>query len=89
MPTHNLPEVDPNLPEMKSKSPTSTPGAHHMYDLYKIGVAEEPYCRCGETESCEHYLMEGEELQDLSYEKDSGLRCGNRQAWICGQWKYY
>ena len=31
MPTHNLPEVDPNLPEMKSKSPTSTPGAHHMY----------------------------------------------------------
>ena len=33
--------------------------------LYKIGVAEEPYCRCGEIESCEHYLMECEELQDL------------------------
>ena len=31
MPTDNLPEVDPNLPEMKSKSPTTTPGAHHMY----------------------------------------------------------
>ena len=33
--------------------------------MYKIGVAEEPYCRCGEIESCEHYLMECEELQDL------------------------
>ena len=31
----------------------------------KIGVVEKPYCKCGEIESCEHYLMECEELQDL------------------------
>ena len=24
-----------------------------------------PYCKCGEIESCEHYLMECEEVQDL------------------------
>ena len=34
MPTHNLPEVDPNLPEMKSKSPTSTPGANINVNYY-------------------------------------------------------
>ena len=33
--------------------------------LCKIGVVEKPYCKCGEIESCEHYLMECEELQDL------------------------
>ena len=31
MPTQNLPEVDPNPPEMKSKSPASTPEAHHIH----------------------------------------------------------
>ena len=36
-----------------------------MNNLYTIGVAEEPYCRFGEIERCEHYLMECEELQDL------------------------
>ena len=33
--------------------------------LCKIGVVEKPYCKCGEIESCEHYLMECEEVQDL------------------------
>ena len=33
--------------------------------LCKIGVVEKQYCKCGEIESCEHYLMECEEVQDL------------------------
>ena len=33
--------------------------------LCKIGVVGKPYCKCGEIESCEHYLMECEEVQDL------------------------
>ena len=31
----------------------------------QIGVVEKPYCKCGEIESCKHYLMECEEVQDL------------------------
>ena len=33
--------------------------------LCSIGVVGKPYCKCGEIESCEHYLMECEEVQDL------------------------
>ena len=33
--------------------------------LCKIGVVGKPYCKCEEIESCEHYLMECEEVQDL------------------------
>ena len=33
--------------------------------LCTIGVVGKPYCKCGEIESCEHYLMECEEVQDL------------------------
>ena len=33
--------------------------------LCKIRVVEKPYCKCGEIESCEHILMECEEVQDL------------------------
>ena len=33
--------------------------------LHKIGVVDTPYCECGEIESCEHYIMECSETQDL------------------------
>ena len=33
--------------------------------LCKIGVIDKPYCKCGEIETVDHYIMECEEFQDL------------------------
>ena len=33
--------------------------------FHKIGVVDTPYCKCGEIESCEHYVIECSDLQDL------------------------
>ena len=32
MPSNSLPDADPNLPEMKTKSPSCPAGGVHMYD---------------------------------------------------------
>ena len=34
MPSNSLPDADPNLPEMKTKSPSCPSGGVHMYDIF-------------------------------------------------------
>ena len=33
--------------------------------ICKMWVVENPYCKCEEMESCKHYLMQCEEVQDI------------------------